>query len=112
MTIFNIDNTIPHATLGFPGLLGAITGISAKGITTHEAGQASDLETFDGFQWTLRMRSVLGNANNLKNAIKIWNSTKNTLGMNFMFGSAFDKKAVVFEEMRGYSAMFDDYDPR
>lgn len=35
VTIFNIENTIPHATLGFPGLLGAITGISAKGITTH-----------------------------------------------------------------------------
>jgi hypothetical protein len=43
ITIFNITNTIPHATLGFPGLIGAITGISAKGITAHEAGQASDL---------------------------------------------------------------------
>lgn len=43
ITIFNITNTIPHATLGFPGLIGAITGISAKGITSHEAGQASDL---------------------------------------------------------------------
>ncbi len=43
ITVFNIDNSIPHATLGFPGLIGALTGISAKGITTHEAGQASDL---------------------------------------------------------------------
>ena len=97
VTIFNIDNYIPHATLGFPGVLGAITGISAKGITTHEAGQASDLETLDGFQWTLRMRKLLGKAKNLKEAIQIWNSTKKTLGMNFMFGSSSDKKAVVFE---------------
>jgi hypothetical protein len=43
ITIYNIDGAIPHATLGFPALLGALTGISAKGITTHEAGQASDL---------------------------------------------------------------------
>jgi len=43
------------------------------------------------------MRQLLGRANNLNEAIKIWNSTKNTLGMNFMFGSASDKKAVVFE---------------
>lgn len=43
------------------------------------------------------MRQVLGKASNLKDAIKIWNSTQNTLGMNFMFGSGSDKKAVVFE---------------
>jgi hypothetical protein len=43
------------------------------------------------------MRSVLMRANNLNEAIKIWNSTKTTLGMNFMIGSAIDKKAVVFE---------------
>lgn len=36
-------------------------------------------------------------ANNLNEAIKLWNSTKNTLGMNFMFASGTDKKAVVFE---------------
>lgn len=35
ITVFNIDNSIPHATLGFPGVLGALTGISAKHITTH-----------------------------------------------------------------------------
>lgn len=58
------------------------------------------------------MRTVMMRANNLNEAIKIWNSTKNTLGMNFMIGSAIDKKAVVFEEMRGYSAMFYDYDAR
>ena len=41
--VFNIDSSIPHVILGFPGLIGALTGISAKGITAHEAGQSSDL---------------------------------------------------------------------
>jgi hypothetical protein len=58
------------------------------------------------------MRNILMKANNLSESIKLWNSTKNTLGMNFMIGSGTDKKAVVFEEMRGYSAMFFDNDPR
>ncbi len=65
-----------------------------------------------GFQWTLRMRYVMMKANNLQEAIKYWNATENTLGMNFMFGSGEDKKAVVFQTMRGYSAMFSDNDPR
>jgi hypothetical protein len=64
--VFNITDTIPHAVLGFPGLLGALTGISKKGITAHEAGQSSDLESMEGFQWTLRMRYVMMKATNLK----------------------------------------------
>ena len=66
VVVFNIEGEIPHAILGFPGLLGALTGMSAKGITAHEAGQSSDLESMEGFQWTLRMRYIMGKANNLK----------------------------------------------
>ena len=98
--------------MGFPGLIGALTGISAKGITVHEAGQSSDLETMEGFQWTLRMRYIMMRANNLSEGMKLWNETRNTLGMNFMIGSAADKKAVVIETMRDYSAIFYDNDPR
>jgi hypothetical protein len=59
--------------LGFPGLIGALTGISAKGITVHEAGQSSDLETMEGFQWTLRMRYIMMKANSLSEGLKLWN---------------------------------------
>lgn len=41
ITIWNIDETIPHLTLGYPGVLGALTGMSAAGITVHEAGLGS-----------------------------------------------------------------------
>lgn len=34
-------------------------------------------------------------ATNLKEAIQIWNTTKNTLGMNFMVGSGADNKAIA-----------------
>lgn len=43
--IWKIDNTIPHLTLGFPGILGALTGMSKAGITVHEAGLDSIRET-------------------------------------------------------------------
>ncbi len=58
------------------------------------------------------MRYIMMKANNLNQAIKYWNATKNTLGMNFMISSAVDKKALVIETMRGYSAIFSDNDPR
>lgn len=36
--VWKVDGTIPHATLGFPGLMGALTGMSKAGLTVHEAG--------------------------------------------------------------------------
>lgn len=66
----------------------------------------------EGFQWTLRMRYVMMKANNLAEGLKIWNDTRNTLGMNFMLGSGSDKKAAVIETMRDYSAVFFDNDSR
>ena len=49
---------IPHATVGFAGLAGALTGMSAKGLTVHEANLEEAPETFFGFPWVLRLRYV------------------------------------------------------
>ena len=70
--IWKIHGTIPHATLGFPAILGALTGISKAGLTVHEAGLDSLRETEIGFQWTLRLRYVMMYAENLQEAKKIW----------------------------------------
>jgi hypothetical protein len=35
ITVYKIDNKIPHVTLGFPGVIGALTGMSAAGLTVH-----------------------------------------------------------------------------
>lgn len=90
ITVWNVDGTIPHLTLGFPGILGALTGMSKAGLTVHEAGLSSHHSTELGFQWTLRLRYIMMNAVNLDQAKKIWQSTQNTLGMNFMVASASD----------------------
>lgn len=38
ITVYHITGKIAHMTLGYPGLVGALTGMSAAGITVHEAG--------------------------------------------------------------------------
>lgn len=69
-------------------------------------------ETFLGFQWSLRLRYVLENAQNLEQATLLWQHTNNTLGMNHMVGSFEDKGAVAMETMARYTAYFRDNDPR
>lgn len=36
--VWKIKDEIPHVTLGFPVMLGALTGMSKAGLTVHEAG--------------------------------------------------------------------------
>lgn len=43
--VYKVDGEIPHVTLGFPGVIGALTGMSAAGLTVHEAGLDSHKET-------------------------------------------------------------------
>lgn len=116
ITVWKINEKIPHATLGFPGVIGALTGMSAAGITVHQAGLDSMRATQIGFPWTLRLRYIMMNAANLKVAKELWNQTDNTLGMNHMIASAVDtvtgEPAFVVETMRDYTAWFKDNDIR
>lgn len=61
--------------------------VSAAGITTHEANLESNLDSFRGFPWLLRLRMVLEGASTLADAEKIWSTTNNTVGFNHMVAS-------------------------
>jgi len=112
VTLHRPPNGNAHATFGWAGIWGAITGISAKGITVHEANLESNDITFRGFPWVLRLRHVMAYAQNLDEALNIWSNTNSTVGFNHGFGSAADKKMVVLETMMGNSAVFGANDSR
>ena len=69
-----------HATFGFGGLIGALAGMSAAGLTTHEANLESNRDSFRGFPWLLRLRYLLERADNLASAEDVWRATNNTVG--------------------------------
>jgi hypothetical protein len=112
ITVHHPSNGYSHATFGWAGIWGSITGISSQGITAHEANLESNDITFRGFPWVLRLRHVMAYASNLNEAIKIWQNTNSTVGFNHGFGSAADKQAIVLETMKGNSAIFYANDPR
>lgn len=115
---------IEHATFGFVGLFGSLAGISALGLSAHEANLEEEEITFGGFPWLLRLRYIMENARNSKDARALWAATNNTVGFNHMITSAPDAAAfnagdyngpgvaTVFETMFNYTAYFADNDPR
>jgi hypothetical protein len=78
--VFHPEGKINHSTVGFAGLLGALTGMSAKGVTVHEANLEESPETFLGFPWLLRLRYIMENAETIAEAKSLWENTNNTVG--------------------------------
>jgi hypothetical protein len=112
ITVHHPPSGNAHATVGFGGLWGALTGFSEKGLTVHEANLESSSDSFRGFPWVLRLRHVMSYANTLEEGLNIMLSTNNTVGFNHMIGSSSDNSAIAFETMAGYTAYFSDYDER
>lgn len=112
ITVHRPPDGYAHATFGWAGIFGALTGISSQGITVHEANLESNDITFRGFPWITRLRHVMAHAKNLDEALNIWTSTNNTVGFNHGFGSANDREAVLLETMMHNSAVFHANDPR
>ncbi|EGD76165.1 hypothetical protein PTSG_00872 [Salpingoeca rosetta] len=113
VTVYHIgENTVPYASVSFSGVIGAITGISAAGITVHEAGDDTRNVTLNGFAWSLRLRALMEEAKNMDDALSFWKRTRNTMGMNHGVGSAADNKFLAMETEEDYTAYFFDNDPR
>ncbi|EDQ87662.1 uncharacterized protein MONBRDRAFT_33219 [Monosiga brevicollis MX1] len=112
ITIYHYPDQIPYATVAFAGFPGAITGMSAAGVTVHEAGNDSKDVTLNGFVWPLRLRAVMGTVKTQEDALDFWRNTNNTMGINHGIGTASDAKFVALETKAGYTAYFVDNDAR
>ena len=112
ITVHHPVNGYSHATFGFAGIWGAITGMSSKGLTVHEANLESNDITFYGFPWLLRLRSIMSYSNNLESALALWQDTNNTVGFNHGVGSASDGTAILLETMAHNTAIFGSMDTR
>jgi len=116
------DGTFPSVQLGFVTLYGPIAGMSAAGITVHEANLEEEAISFEGFPWVLRLRFIMEYARDLSTARKLWAETNNTVGFNHMIASAPDSAlyrqgqtktvAMAMETMYQYTAYFYDNDTR
>lgn len=116
------DGAMASVSIGFVGLYGALAGMSAAGITLHEANLEENQISFSGFPWVLRLRYIMEFAKDIVTARELWAATNNTVGFNHMIASATDAKlyrehktktvALALETMYQYTAYFADNDTR
>jgi len=118
VTVYTIDDSkygpLPgntYATLGFASGLGALAGMNSMGISVSEMNLDNSQVTFTGLAFPLRLRYVLEQSTNLKQAVQTWTDTNNTNSFNFLIGSATDAKsgpdgAYALETIMGYTAFY------
>ena len=80
-----------HATIGYLGFVGALAGMSERGVVVSEVGSESVMERLGGEPWTVKFREVLEQADDLDEGIALATGTHPdsvlrppTIGYNWM----------------------------
>lgn len=83
------DNGIPHVVPTFAGVIGAHTGMNARGIALAEMGDAPGKEApyqIHAPHFTIFFRTMLYDAESLTETLKIFNAQPMTKRYHFVFG--------------------------
>lgn len=62
LTVHHPKDGVAHVTVGYAAVWGALAGMSAQGLTVHEANLEESKVTFRGFPWILRLRHAMANS--------------------------------------------------
>ena len=121
IVVYIPDKGIPHVVPSFAGMIGAHTGMNAKGITLAEMGDASGKEApyfVHAPHFTVYFRTMLYDGDSLTSALEIFRAQPQTKRYHFVFGDGqTDKRAV---KVRAHSPepenarvlVFKDNDPK
>jgi hypothetical protein len=121
VTVYAPDKGPAFATMGYAGVVGALAGMNANGISLSEIGAFSAREELDGTPWTLMARQVLEESASLEDGVDIIQKAKHTLGYNYMIADgdlsrygtpAFNPRAAAFETNFECCEKFVDDDPK
>lgn len=62
LTVHHPKDGVAHVTVGYAAVWGALAGMSAQGLSVHEANLEESQVTFRGFPWILRLRHAMANS--------------------------------------------------
>lgn len=98
IVVYIPDKGIPHVVPSFAGMIGAHTGMNARGIALAEMGDASRKEApyfVHAPHFTVFFRTMLYDADSLSTALEIFNSQPLTKRYHFVFGDGQNDKRAV-----------------
>lgn len=92
--------------LGFIGFIGSLSGMNDAGIAIGQIGSRSVDEWHKGTSFVFLLRRILEEADGVDAAAKIVRDARRTVGINYVIGSALEKRAVAMETTAKHFAQF------
>ncbi len=97
VTFYHPDGRYPFASIGWPGLMGVVTGINARGIFVALNPARTDDPLEEGAPLPLVLRTVLEQADTLEHAVEIIQQAELRSAGIVLIGDGMHRKAVVLE---------------
>ena len=114
IVVYIPDKGVPHVNITFGGYIGANTGMNAEGIVLSEMGDSPGRDRpFDlnGVHFTTLFRTVLYDAHNLDQAIRMFKSAKRIKKYHYVVGDGKNKRAVKMLAHAPNLVIWKDNDP-
>lgn len=97
--VFKPDNGLPFVSIGYPGIVGVLTGINGAGLAAelNFSMAVSGENGPDGFPALVLMRKLIQNSSTIGDAEKFLRGIQKMAGYNVVAASASEKDARVVE---------------
>ncbi|MBI3272131.1 MAG: alpha/beta hydrolase family protein [Planctomycetes bacterium] len=110
--LFEPADGTPHAVVGWVGMLGCASGVSARGLSVGAMASASRDESFAGIPSGFLLRQLLQSAATLREALDLLEKGPRTYGYNFIFADGKVPEAVAVEVNRSRVEVFRAEEPK
>lgn len=97
VTVYRPDGRYPFVSVGWPGLVGVVTGINSRGVFVALDAARTDDPLEDGAPLPLVLRDVLERADTLERAVEILRDAELRTSGIVLVGDGVQRKAVVLE---------------
>ena len=106
LTVCRPDSGYTFISIGWPGMIGVLSGMNEKGLTVTINAAKGDMPTSSATPISILAREILQYASNIEEAEKIASRRKTFVSESILIGSATESCAAIIEKSPEKQALF------
>ncbi len=112
LAVYEPDGLHPFVAAGYAGMIGVLSGMNKEHITIAQIGAVTDDKSLRGQPLEFVLRRMLEECGNLDEVTRLVNSTRHTVGFNYVVSDGKTGDARAYETTANHVAIFGPDDPK